>query len=186
MSMGFWLALRRITVFVAAFTVASWAMIQSPSVTAILNVQDRILFFLAAAVLGSLLARLKTTLTAPHLTVLHIHSTALACGMAGFIISAMSSVTWRTAGHSMLFVDGPSRIVFRNLYILMEIGLLLTVVPADARDAAAKWIQIGKVLAIVGLIMLAMSYVDHVPAWLRFRTEIHDFAPVGPDTNGQP
>lgn len=186
MTTGLWLALRRITVFVLLFTAASWAMIQSPSMTVILNVQDRILFFLAAAVFGGLLARLKNTLTAPNLTSLHIHSTALACVMLGFIISAMSSVTWRTAGHSMTFVDGPSRVVFRNLYILAEVGLLLTVIPADVQDAAAKWVQIGKVLAVVGLLMLAMSYVDHFPGWLRFRTEVHDTSPLGPDTNGVP
>lgn len=183
MTNGLWLALRRVAVFAAIFTVASWAMIESPSVLVILNVQDRVQFFLGAAVFGAILPRLVTSLTARRMTPLHVHSIALGCGMAGLVIAAMSSVTWRAGGHSLQFVDGPSRIVFRNLYILMETGLLLTVVPADM---PAKMIQIAKVLLVIGLLMTAMSYADHLPAWLRFRTEAHDFAPLGPDTDGRP
>lgn len=181
-----WRAGRRLAAVAGAFALVTYAMATSAQGPLVLVAQGRIKFFLGAAAFGAVMPRIGRALLADHVSATDILTGTVTCGLLAIVLAAMSAVTAQTAAHLAPPTDATVRVIFDNLYILFCMGMLVTAVPSDARDMWDKWVRIGRVVLIVAALMVALSYTDALPAWIRGRFDLHDVAPTAPDTDGRP
>ena len=181
---------RRLLWTVGALSAAAWLMSQPVVSPLALNGQDGLLFFLSAAMFAAILPRLARFYTAPVISSSQIFSFGMSCLAVGFVVSTMSSVHWRGAGHIASVNDGPARVVFRELYIVYAAISLLTAgnfEPDVFRSAAvARWRHLAYVVGAALAMLALLSYGDRATLWLWTRPDMHDAAPVAPDTDGVP